>query len=108
MKQQAIWKLGLAALAAMMLLQTVTLSAQEDRKVKRQVQPSYPQLAKQMHVQGSVKLQVTIAPSGKVQSVNVIGGHPLLIDSATQAMKGWQYEPAAETTTATVVFNFSE
>ena len=92
--------------AIMVLAAALPLMAQ-DRAVKHQVQPSYPELAKQMHVSGAVKLQVTIAPNGKVVDAKVIGGHPLLIDSAMDAVKRWQYEPATETSSTLVVFNFS-
>jgi TonB family protein len=108
MKLKIVSKVVLAGLAALMLLQTVSLTAQESRKLKKEVQPVFPELARQAHVHGAVKLQVEIAPSGKVRNVTVLGGHPLLIDSAVQAVKTWQYEPASDTSSATVVFNFSD
>ena len=96
--------MAVALLAAM----PVIALAQDGRRVKKQVQPTYPDHARQMHVLGAVKIEVTIAPSGKVVKTEVLGGHPLLIASAEQAVKQWQYEPAAETTSTMVVVNFSE
>jgi TonB family protein len=79
-----------------------------DRKVKSKVNPSYPELAKKMSVSGSVKVELTVAPNGSVKSVKVIGGHPLLVDAATDAVKRWKYEAGPdETTEGPIVFNFS-
>ena len=98
---------GLMVLAIAAMLVPASLMAQDGRKVKREVKPDYPQLAREAHVNGIVRLQVVIAPSGHVKSASVVGGHPLLIASAMQAVKEWQYEPASEETTQVVVFNFS-
>jgi len=51
--------LMLMAVAAALVAPS-TLSANEGRKIKREVKPSYPQLAKQMHVSGAVKLQAQV------------------------------------------------
>ena len=79
-----------------------------DRKVKSKVSPTYPELAKKMAVSGAVKVEITVAPNGSVKNVKVIGGHPLLVDAATDAVKHWKYEAAPEETTeGPIVFNFS-
>lgn len=79
----------------------------EGRKVKSKVNPSYPELARRMNVTGKVRLEIVVAASGDVKSVKALGGHPLLIDSATTAVKKWKYEPAAGETTELQEFNFS-
>jgi protein TonB len=94
------------AVAALMLL-PMTLTAQDARKIKKQVVPNYPEMAREMHVAGAVKLEVTVAPSGKVKDAKVLGGHPLLAQAAMDAVKGFQYEPAPQETSTVVVFNFS-
>ena len=98
---------ALIMVATLALAAPSAFSADEGRKIKREVKPSYPELAKQMHVSGAVKLQVIVAPSGKVKSVTALGGHPLLIAPSEQAVKGWEYEPAGSESTELVVFNFS-
>lgn len=76
-----------------------TASAQDEgRKVKSKVSPTYPELAKRMNVTGVVKLRVTIAANGSVKDAKVIGGHPLLVDPAMEAVKKWKYEPGDEST----------
>jgi len=95
--------------AVALLMAAMPLLAQQNdgRKIKHQVQPVYPELAKQANISGAVRLQVTVAPSGKVVETKVLGGSPLLIASAEQAVRQWQYEPAADTSSMTVVINFT-
>lgn len=77
------------------------------RKVRTKVAPTYPALARQMNVSGKVKLEVTIAADGHVVSSRTVGGSPLLVGPATEAVKKWRYEPAPKETTEIVEFNFS-
>jgi TonB family protein len=76
------------------------------RKVRNRVSPVYPEIARRVNAAGVVKLEVQIAPSGDVKSIKALGGHPLLIPAAEDAMKKWKYEPASDTTTAVVEFRF--
>ena len=73
-------------------------STSDNRKVTKRVAASYPELAKRMGVSGAVKLELTVASSGKVKDVRVLGGHPVLATSATQMAQNWQFEPGAEST----------
>jgi TonB family protein len=98
----------IALLAVMVAVQTA--SAQDDeaaRKIKTRVAPTYPELARKMNVSGTVKVQVTIAANGSVKSAKALGGHPLLIESAVDAVKKWKYEPGKDETTTIVQFNFN-
>jgi TonB family protein len=81
--------------------------AEEDRKVKSKIDPVYPDLARRMNVTGTVKVMVVIGSNGAVKSAKPLGGHPLLIEPAVEAIKKWKYEPAAEETTTTVQFTFT-
>jgi TonB family protein len=84
-----------------------SLHAQEsDRKVKSKVNPEYPEIARKMGLTGTVKLQLLVAPSGIVKDTKVIGGHPILVNAAVDAVKKWRFESAAEETTKTVEFKF--
>jgi protein TonB len=40
-----------------------------------------------------VQLKVSINPLGAVQVIEVVGGHPLLIPAAIEAVKQWEYKP---------------
>ena len=71
----------------------------QSRKMKDNVPPTYPEMAKSMHLAGTVKVQITITPQGQVRDAKVVGGHPLLADAAVRAISKWKYEPGPEETT---------
>lgn len=93
-------------LAAVLCMASATPSlADDNRKIKQQVPPVYPELAKANHITGSVKLEVVISPQGGVRTVKVLGGNPVLADSAERAVKNWKFETGPEETrTITVDF----
>jgi TonB family protein len=79
------------------------------------VQPTYPALARQARVQGTVVLQALIGKDGAVQSLTVTSGHPMLIQAALDAVKQWRYrpyllngEPVLVQTTINVNFQLSD
>lgn len=84
-------------------------AAAEDapRKVTVRVNPVYPELAKRVNVRGTVKLAVEVAPNGVVKDVRVMGGHPLLVQAAQDAVRKWKYEPGAGVTTSIVEIHFA-
>jgi TonB family protein len=70
------------------------------------VDPIYPPLARQARIQGPVVLSVSIDTAGKVSNIKVITGHPLLIQSAIEAVKQWVFPAQADTASTTVAVNF--
>ncbi len=86
---------------------TVGASGQDVRKVKVRVEPTYPEIAKRFRLSGTVKVEVTITPAGTVKSTRVVGGHPVLVESAVEAVKKWKFEPADQETVQIVPFNFT-
>lgn len=77
------------------------------RKVKTRVVPDYPVLARQMNVTGKVKIEATISADGRVTSTRVVGGSPLLVNSASDALKKWRFEPGTKETTEIIEFDFN-
>jgi protein TonB len=73
---------------------TAQQSPDVSRKVVTRVIPPYPTLARSLSIQGNVKIDVLVAANGKVKSVGVLGGHPLLVESAEDALRQWKWEPA--------------
>jgi len=57
------------------------------------VQPTYPALAKQARVQGSVEMRAIISKTGTIENLTVVSGHPMLAASAVQAVRQWRYRP---------------
>jgi protein TonB len=58
-----------------------------------QTRPAYPSLARQARIQGTVVLHAIIDKEGKVAQLEVVSGHPLLVQSALDAVKLWRYKP---------------
>jgi hypothetical protein len=48
------------------------------RKIKRRIEPTYPSLAKQYHLAGRVRIEVTVSMDGSVVRTRLVGGSPLL------------------------------
>ena len=46
-----------------------------------------------INIEGTAKLSILINPTGKVQCIAVVSGHPLITDSAVEAAKNWQFQP---------------
>lgn len=70
----------------------VSKGAQE-AKIIRRVIPAYPSLARISRVQGTVRLQGIINTDGRIERLQVISGHPLLVQAAVEAVKQWLYRP---------------
>lgn len=58
-----------------------------------QTRPAYPPLARQARIQGTVVLHAIIDKEGKVAQMEIVSGHPLLVESALEAVKQWRYKP---------------
>jgi periplasmic protein TonB len=62
-------------------------------KLLKKIVPSYPPLAKQARIQGTVKFTAVIGKDGTIQNLTLVSGHPLLVQSAQDAVKQWIYAP---------------
>lgn len=111
-------KLGCAALGALLLLGGLLLvpanspaqdaaSEAAKRRIRTRVMPDYPSLARQMRVTGRVKIETTIAADGHVSNAKVVGGSPLLVNAAMDAIKKWRFEPAAKDSVEVIEFDFT-
>jgi TonB family protein len=80
--------------------------AQEGRKVLIHPQPLYPELAKELSLKGTVRLEIVIGTDGEIKSTKALGGHPILVQAAIDAVRKWKYVPSNTETTATLEFAF--
>ncbi len=80
---------------------------QSGRKIIAQVQPKYPEYLKDHEIGGSVRLKVVVTPNGNVKKVTPIGGNPILVDAAMDAVKQWKYAPSENTDTFEVKLEFA-
>jgi len=55
--------------------------------------PEYSGLAQMGRIQGTVRLAAVINKEGKVQTLKVLSGHPLLVGPALTAVSQWRYQP---------------
>jgi TonB family protein len=81
--------------------------SKSDRKVASRVEPDYPPVLRMRQIGGTVRLEVTITPQGTVESAKVLGGNPILAESAVTAVKKWKYMSAQTATTQTVSLIFN-
>ena len=78
------------------------------REVVRRVAPDYPELAKRLRISGVVKLRATVAPNGSVKSVESLGGNPVLLKAAQDAVRDWKYAPAPDETRELIELTFAQ
>ncbi|MGA2419259.1 MAG: energy transducer TonB [Candidatus Acidiferrum sp.] len=78
-----------------------------DRKLLTRVEPEYPPLLRARQIGGTVRLEVTITAKGTVKSAAILGGNPILAESAITAVKKWTYAPADVVTTETISVEFN-
>jgi periplasmic protein TonB len=57
------------------------------------VEPQYPAIAKQIHLQGTVILNAVISREGNIERVGVASGPGLLALAARDAVLQWKYRP---------------
>jgi TonB family protein len=76
------------------------------RKVINRVVPQYPQLARSLRIEGTVKLLAVVAPNGKPTSTRVMGGHPVFAKAAVDAVEKWKWTPAPEETREVLEMHF--
>jgi protein TonB len=62
-------------------------------KAISQPAPDYPPLARMARIQGTVRLEAVISAEGRIQSLKVLAGHPLLVNAALAAVARWRYQP---------------
>jgi len=77
-----------------------------ERRVVNRIEPEYPETLKRLYIGGIVRIQVTVDPSGRVASTELLGGSPILGQSAMKAVKQWKYVPAANTEKLVVQLEF--
>ena len=79
------------------------------------VHPTYPEIARAAHVEGTVILEAVLDRNGRVDQVRVLKSIPLLDRAAIDAVRQWQYTPSTlhgvpveVLMTITVTFNLQE
>ncbi len=94
------------AIAAAILAPRVRAEDPGARKLITRVAPKYPEYLRTHEIGGTVRLSVVVTPAGNVKSVTPIGGNPILVDAATEAVKQWKYASGESTETFEVKLDF--
>ena len=94
------------ALATLAVSAQTTTSSASERKVASRVSAAFPELAKKMHIHGAVRVEAVVRANGTVKSTRALGGNPVLVDSALEAVAKWKFEsaPSESTEVVQVVF----
>jgi TonB family protein len=69
----------------------ISHAEENGRKLIASVEPNYPET---FYIGGVVRLEIIIAAKGNVERVTLLGGNPILRQSAMVAAKKWRYTPA--------------
>lgn len=69
------------------------VSQLNEGQLLNRVDPIYPHIAAISGIQGQVKLHAIIGRDGRIQSLNLVSGHPLLAHAALEAVEQWRYRP---------------
>ncbi len=70
----------------------ISSDAAQSILIKR-VAPKYPAMARAARIQGSIVLAVEIDKTGIPVGIQVVSGHPMLIQAAIDAVRQWRYKP---------------
>lgn len=62
-------------------------------RILRRVQPEYPEIARNEHLQGTVRLHAIIGKDGSVSNLVVLKGYCSLAKASVKAVSQWRYSP---------------
>ncbi len=71
-------------------------SSESGRRIVRRIAPVYPEAAKRINLTGTVRLIAAVAADGDVKSIEALGGSPVLIPAARDAVSKWKFAPGVE------------
>ena len=97
---------AIVSIASLVTVHSASAQTNSERKVASRVAPVYPELAKKMHIRGVVKIEAIVRPNGTVRSTRALGGNPVLVEAATDAVGKWKFDPAQGETTEVVQLSF--
>ncbi len=80
----------------------------QERTAIHKVPPTYPAIARQMGITGTVIVTTTVDPTGKVLKAESTSGNKLLATAAIDAVKQWKFAPGDTTETFPVTINFEK
>jgi len=107
LRQGSVGALLLAVALLFVPARSPAQDAASARKIVVRTAAIYPDLARNLALEGIVKVDALVGPDGTVKSVNVRGGHPVLAQAASNTVRSWKWEPATRESHETVEIRFS-
>lgn len=110
LSNQKVWLRSLLLGGLFAVVLTTALQAQKTEKFSRKLiyreNPGYPMTLREAHIGGTVRLEIVISAKGTVDQVSPLGGNPVLVEAASNAVKKWKYAPADSESKTEVEFTF--
>ena len=99
--------LGALFLGVLLSWAAAGLAQDSARKVLKKAPVPYPSILKSKGIGGTVRLKVFVKPDGTVRDTEVLGGNPILAESAQKSVMQWKFSSASSETTLelSVVFD---
>ncbi len=91
-----IFSLLIAAASGLAVAEDLGVKVSNSEAMKAataKVQPDYPAIAKQLHLEGEVEVEVHITEEGSVESAKPVTGNAVLANAAVAATKHWKFTP---------------
>lgn len=82
-------------------------SAKLERKILQQTVPRYPEIARKMNLAGTVRVVALVTPDGRVKAVQPMGGSPVLLQAAEDAVSQWKFAPAGGESSQVIELHFN-
>jgi TonB family protein len=93
-------------LLAVLSYMSVGYAQDTHHKVLKKVPVQYPEALKEKGIQGDVRLKVIIKPSGDVKDTQLLGGNPILAESAQKSVAQWKFSPGGSEAITEVTVHF--
>jgi TonB family protein len=94
------------AVEGVKVLAVVSAGSGAQRTLLTRVEPEYPDTLQRLHIGGTVRLAVTISAKGSVESIELLGGNPILGASAINAVNKWVYAAGHSRTVTEIIISF--
>jgi len=90
--------LGALFLCVLLSRAAVGLAQDGARKVLKKAPVPYPSILRSRGIGGIVRLKVFVKPDGTVRDTEVLGGNPILAESAQKSVMQWKFSQASSET----------
>ena len=88
----------LCSLALLFLCLTPGQAQDNGRKLLKKAPVPYPLILKSKGIGGTVRLKVFVKPDGTVRDTEILGGNPILAESAQKSVMQWKFSPSSSET----------